>query len=209
MLIFIVRFSGNFNPGTAWMPNSSPRLKKSCMTWRRYLITAATVLVLGVGLLAVLALLNRHNQVVGFNQEIQYDDFAFSVLNLRKANTLNRSVSGEDGESAFYVVRMKIANHARRVNYTFKKSVVILVDDRGNEYHLSAAGQKAFESEPTYTGGCESDIPPGSSCLSDVVFQLPAAGKISHLRISEGGRLGDVADTIFYGNKVIKVSSDE
>ncbi len=175
------------------------------MTWKRYLITAATVLVLGLGLLSILALLNRHNQTVGLNQEIQYDDFAFSVLNVRKVNTSDRASSERNVGSEFYVVTMKIANHARRVNYTFNRAVAILVDDRGNEYHLSEVAEKALEAQPTRAGGCESEIPPGNSCLTDIAFELPAGAKVSHLRISEGGTLGDVADTIFYGKKIIKV----
>jgi hypothetical protein len=179
------------------------------MRWKRFLITTASIFVLGFGLLAVLALINRHSQVVGFNQEIQYDDFAFSVLNVRKANTANGNLPEQNGAAEFYVVTMKVANHARRVNYTFKKAAAILVDDRGNEYHLSEVGQQTFEREPTYLGGCESEIPPGGSCISDVVFQLPAGAKISHLRISEGGAVGDVADTIFYGKKMIRVDQGE
>jgi hypothetical protein len=160
-------------------------------------------------LLSILAVANRRNQIVGFNQEIQYDDFAFSVLNVRKANTLAADPSGQTAGTAFYVVTMKIANHARRVNYIFDKSVAILVDDRGNQYHVSEVGQKAVNEEPTRAGSCESEISPDSSCITDVVFQLPAGASVSHLRISEGGKLGDVADTIFYGKKMIKVTSDK
>lgn len=205
MLIFIVSFSGKFKPGTAWMPKSSLPPEKSCMTWKRYLITVATVLVLGLVSLSLLALLNRRNQTVGVNQEIQYDDFAFSVLNVKKAKLADGKLSGQNADGEFYVVTMKIANHARRVNYTFKKAVAILVDDRGNEYHLSEVGQKVLEAEPTQAGGCESEIPPGSDCITDIAFALPSGAKISYLRISEGGRVGDVADTIFYGKKIIKI----
>lgn len=175
------------------------------MNWKSYLITVVGVLIAG---LALLALLNRHNQAVGFNQEIQYDDFAFSALNVRKVDTSSPNSADQNSDAEIYVVTMKIANHARRVNYTFKKAAAILVDERGNEYHLSEAGQQAFEREPTYLGGCESEIPPGGSCITDVVFQLPAGAKISHLRFSEGGAVGDVADTIFYGKKMIKVDRD-
>jgi hypothetical protein len=185
MLIFIARFSGNFKPGTAWMPKLSPPPEKSCMSWKRYFTIAAAVLVSGLVLLSSLALANRRNQTGGFNQEIQYDDFAFPVLNVRNANTLAGDLSGQIAEDESYVVTLKIANHARRVNYSFNKSVAILVDDRGTQYHLCEVGQKAFGEEPTRASGCESDIPPDSSCITNLVFQLPAGAKISHLRISE------------------------
>jgi hypothetical protein len=41
----------------------------------------------------MLAALNRRDQNVGLNQEIQYDDFGFSVLGARKASALRKGDS--------------------------------------------------------------------------------------------------------------------
>jgi len=170
------------------------------MSLKRYATTTATLFLLGVLLVAILALLNRHNQTAGFNQEIQYDDFAFSVVGSKEVATLGSTMA----QGKFVVVTMKIANHARRVNYTFNKAVVILVDEDGKEYHISDRGQKALDAEPTHNGGCESEIPAGASCVTDVVFDVSKDVRVSHLRTSEGGSVGDVLDTIFYGRKIIK-----
>jgi hypothetical protein len=170
------------------------------MSLKRYATTTATLFLLGVFLVVVLALLNRRNQAVGYNQEIQYDDFAFSVVNAKPVSTIGNATA----QGRFIVVTMKIANHARRVNYTFNKAVAILVDEDGREYHLSDAGQKALEAGPTHNGGCESEIPAGASCVTDVVFEVPNDARLSHFRISEGGMVGDVLDTVFYGRKIIK-----
>jgi hypothetical protein len=191
------------------MSKSTPPSEKSAPgSLRRYALIAAGLLVFAVILLAVLALLNRKNQTVGLRQEIQYDDFAFSVLGAVKANSVGNYVSQHSTEGQFYVVTLKIANHAQRVNYSFDKSVAILVDESGREYHISGAGQKALDGETTKSGGCESEIPPGGSCISDLVFELPKEVRVSHLRVSGGGKAGDVLDTIFYGKKIIKVESE-
>lgn len=177
--------------------------------WKPYAITAAVLLVMAVVGLSILALLNRHNQVVGLNQEIQYDDFAFAVLGTVKANSVGSVTTQQSTDGQYYVVTMKVTNHAKRVNYRFPKNGAILVDEGGREYRVSAAGQRALEGETTKSGGCESEIPPGGSCITDLVFELPKEARISHLRISEGGAVGDVLDTIFYGRKIINVNSEK
>jgi hypothetical protein len=190
------------------MPKSTPPSEKLSGTkWKRYAIAVAGLLVFSVIILSVLALLNRQNQTVGMKQEIQYDDFAFSVLGAVKANSVGSYVSQHSTEGQFYVVTMKIANHAKRVNYSFDKSVAILVDESGKEYRISATGQKALDGETTKSVGCESEIPPGGSCITDLVFELPKDVQVSHLRVS-GGAAGDVLNTIFYGKKIIKVTSE-
>jgi hypothetical protein len=169
---------------------------------------AAALLLLAVILPAAFALLNRRNQTVGLKQEIQYDDFAYSVLGAVKTTSVGSYRSQHSAEGQFYVITMKVANHARRANYSFDKAVAILVDESGREYHISSAGQKALDGETTKSAACESEIPPGGSCISDLVFELPKDVRVSHLRVSGGGKAGDLLDTIFYGRKIIKVESE-
>jgi hypothetical protein len=176
--------------------------------WKTYATTATALLLVAMVLLAILILLNRQNQIVGLNQEIQYDDFAFSVLGTIKANAVGSYTSQQNTQGQFYIVTLKVTNHAKRVNYSFNKNAAILVDESGKEYHVSLAGQKALDGETTKSGGCESEIAPNASCVSDLVFELPFDARISHVRISEGSTAGDVLDTIFYGKKIIKVKGE-
>jgi hypothetical protein len=178
------------------------------MKRKRYAITAAALLLLTLALLSVFVVLNRHNQTVGLNQEVQYDDFAFSVLGTVKANAVGSYVSQQSTQGQFFVVTMKVTNYAKRANFSFDKAVAILVDETGKEYQISRAGQKALDGETTKSGGCESEIPPGASCVSDLVFELPKDARISHVKVSGGGTAGGVLDTIFYGKKIIKVESE-
>ncbi|MFY9570551.1 MAG: DUF4352 domain-containing protein [Blastocatellia bacterium] len=169
-------------------------------------VTVAIVAAIGISLLAMLAVLNRRDQSVGLNQEIQYDDFAFSVLGVRKASTLERGDSPV-ADRFYYVVTIRISNHAKRVNYTFKTTAAILVDDRGREFHLSTAGQHALES--TLINRCSEPIPAGASCITEIAFDLPAEARPSQLRISEGGAIGDILDVVFYGRKRIELAASQ
>ena len=47
------------------------------------------------------------------------------------ANTKN---SEAKAAGAFYVVTLKIANHAKRVDYKPKRASAILIDDKGREF---------------------------------------------------------------------------
>jgi hypothetical protein len=152
-----------------------------------------------VAFLASVAALNRKNQIVGLNQEIQYDDFAFSVLDVEK----KFSVGQKQAQGVYYLVVLKVANHARRIDYTFDPASAILVDDQGREFHLSTEGQSPPES--TQIRECDAPIPAGLSCVKLLVFDVPRDFRNPCLRISEGGVVGDVLDTIFYGTKRIQL----
>jgi Domain of unknown function (DUF4352) len=175
------------------------RTLQSCM------VTSAVIVGLCLVLLAILAALNRRNQAVGLNQEIQYDDFAFSVLGTRTATSLGTGESQANSVGAYYVVTMKVANHARRVDYTLDKAIAVLVDDEGREFHLSLDGQRALDSAREKRDECDAPLPAGASCVTEIVFELPAGARASYLRVSEGGPAGDILDTVFYGRKIIEL----
>jgi Domain of unknown function (DUF4352) len=167
-------------------------------------VTVGIVAAIGVSLLATLALLNRRDQFVGLNQEIQYDDFAFSVQDVRQTGALGNGEFKTKPQGLYYVVTLKIANHAKRVTYRFKYESAKLVDAGNREFRFSPAGQRALESA---TGKrCGDPIPAGRSCVTEVVFDLPADTELKQFRISEG-LVGDILNAIFYGKKRIELGS--
>ncbi|HEX8088229.1 MAG TPA: DUF4352 domain-containing protein [Blastocatellia bacterium] len=173
--------------------------------WKNIILTAAAAVGLCLALLGILAALNRRNQVVRLNQEIQYDDFAFSVLGARVATGMGAGESEANRGAAYYVVTMKVTNHARKVDYTLDKKVAILIDDSGREYHQSPGGQRALDSAREQKDECGEPIPAGASCTTEIVFELPPAARAARLRVSGGGPAGDILDTIFYGRKTIEL----
>jgi len=165
----------------------------------------AIVVLIGVSLLLIVAALNRRDEIVGLNQEIQYDDFAFSVLDVRKADTLGSGNSQTNALGVYYIVTVRIANHAKRVDYTFKRGSAILVDDRQREFFLSTSGQAGLETIESRQ--CNSPISAGAACVTEVVFDVPKDTRASQLRFSEGGLVGDILDVVFYGKKRIDIGS--
>src|SRR5207247_2767323 len=100
------------------------------------------------------------DQTVGLNQEIQYDDFAFSVQGVRKMRSLG-SGDPQNGAQSVYFVTLKIANHAKRVDFTFKRASAILVDDAGKEFHPSPSGQQSLDA--IHSNNCSGPIPAWAS----------------------------------------------
>lgn len=171
-------------------------------TYIRIAATVAIVAAIGILLVATLALLSRRSEVVGLSQEIQYDDFAFSVLSVRKSGT-SRQGDSQALNGVYYVVTIKIANHAKRVDYTFKRASAILVDDAGREFHMSDSGQQELHS--SRINKCDEPIPAGGSCTTEVVFKVPDNARPAQFRFSEGGSVGDILDFVFYGTKRIEL----
>jgi hypothetical protein len=107
------------------------------------------------------------------------------------------------------VLTLKIDNRARRLDYLFNEEIAVLVDERGREYRpvrldaISSAdpGQPAPER-------CDKPIPAGSSCTTNLTFELPADSRVSHLRISHGDNIGFLLDLVFYGKKRIALGAE-
>lgn len=169
--------------------------------------TIVIVAAIGISLMAMLALLNRRDQIVGLNQEIRYDDFAFSVLSVREASSLGSGEHQTNARGVYCIVTLKIANHAKRVDYRFKRSSPVLIDNTGRELRPSPVGQQALESAEG--ARCSEPIPAGSSCTTEVVFDVPSNSRVSTLRISEGGLAGDILEVIFFGKKRIELGTLE
>ena len=111
--------------------------------WRSLMFAFLIGIGLIFGVLATLAGLNRRDEVAGLRQEIQYDDFAFSVQAVRKSHTLGSSTA----KGIYYIVSLKVANHARRVNFEFKPASPVLISQDGRRYHVSSEPRRP--SNPT------------------------------------------------------------
>lgn len=177
------------------------------MNWKKVLSSLAALVIICIVLLGILALLNRHPQVVGLNQEIQYDDFAFAALGVRQAASVGNASEPRRARGVYAIITMKIANHARRVDFTFDKSTVILLDEQGNEYHWAAEVQGVYDATRSSGESCAAPIAAGASCITEVIFDVPATARMAQLRIS-GGALGDILDTIFSGKKRIALPAE-
>ncbi|MEK6300434.1 MAG: DUF4352 domain-containing protein [Acidobacteriota bacterium] len=169
------------------------------------LLTLAILAAIGLSLLALLVLVNKRDETVSLNYEIQYDDFAFSVQSVRQANEVGRAGATVKPRGDFYIVTLKISNHAKRVDYHYKRDCAVLIDQNGREYRHSSEGQSADEETLSPAELCSAPIPAGQSCETQVVFDVPTGVQVSQLRITFGA-LADIFDPVFSGRKRIALT---
>lgn len=178
------------------------------ITWKSLSIAITVLAGFGLVLLWLLGAQSKREMIVGLNQEIRFDDFAFSALGSRKAGTLGAADGQKSAEGLYYVITIKVANHAKRVDFQFDPSTAVLVDRAGKEYHVSARGQAALDSTRSQKDACAEALPAGASCITEIVFDVPADITNPHLKMSFGGKVGEFLDTIFYGKRKIALEPE-
>ena len=132
------------------------------------------------------------------------DDFALSVLRFAKP-TRRRGSSLIVPCGCLLHVKLKIANHAVRMDYKYRRDLTLIIDELGKEYPPSTEGQSALEATLSPAEVCAAPIPPGQSCVKEVVFDVPTDAQISELRIYFG-ELGDIVEPIISGRKRIALT---
>lgn len=156
-------------------------------------------------LVPVVVVVSRSEQLLGLNQPIQFDDFAFSVVGVRKAAALGQGEERRTAGGAFAVVAFKIDNKARRVSYRFNPGSLVLVDDQGRGHWLAADGQRALESESGRATPCTGPIPAGSACVVDLVFDVPADAHSLRLKFAYQSAVLQFLDHALYGKQAFHV----
>lgn len=177
------------------------------ITWKSLSIAVAVLAGFGLVLLWLLGAQSKRELVVGLNQEVKIDDFAFSALGARKAASLGNGAAQKPSEGVYYIITLKVANHAERVDFQFNPATAVFVDGAGKEYHVSAQGQAALDSTQTRKDACKDILPSGASCITELVFDVPADVSNPHMKMSFG-KIGDFLDSIFYGKRKIALEQE-
>ncbi len=159
---------------------------------RSVLLAASTiVLVVAVGLFFA----SRRERIVALGRPHRFDDFAFAVANVHRLDAIEGS---RPARGLFLVVRLGIRNEAKRVDYQFRPEAASIEDGDGRIYPLDAVAMRHRLASPASLGACDRPIPAGSSCTTDLVFDVPAGVRSPRLRLSSG-IVGDALDRILTG----------
>lgn len=126
-------------------------------------------------------------KVVPIGQAIRYDDFDFTVTSVRTS----RAIGKQNAAGVYYVVSLNVGNRALRVPYQFDPQMVALIDSAGREYYHNATATAALLGAAP--DPCASSLPPGASCTTDLVFDVPAGTRAPRLTLPGGAALGAFA----------------
>lgn len=114
------------------------------------------------------------------------DDFAFAAT--------GASPAGMSGGEQLYAVKIRVRNHARRVDYTFKPEEVAVYADGAKPLQLLSSGCWGSNT-----------LHPSDERLFVLLFKGSPKAKKLEVRFTFGGPLGTALESIFFGRKVLDV----
>lgn len=139
------------------------RFKQAGRLLARYGIGLATYL----GVVVIVALLSPQRIVVP-REDRCFDDWCIAVEDVTLTNEL-----GQAGHGVFYVITLRLSNHARGRDQRASSTAIHLLDDQGRSYDLSPLGQALWEAQHGPTAPLTSTIAVGQSLTTVQVFELP------------------------------------
>lgn len=161
---------------------------------RAWLVVVIFVL---AGAFAAYLWMNRPGRVVGRREAIQYDDFAYEVVDVKTQRLAGR---------AYTVVTLTVHNRAQRVDYQFHRDIVVIEAADRRRFTVSAEGQRALDGTRGGTDPCVAALPAGASCTTTLAFDLPPDLPDPRLLIRHGAWFGAIVDDLLVGRKEIRLA---
>src|SRR5437867_10063422 len=86
----------------------------------------------------------RQDKVAPRGQELLFDDFGFSVRDVRKSKTLGPPARAATARGTYWIVDLQVQNHAKRVAYRLDTHQAAIVDAQGRRFAESPEGESAL-----------------------------------------------------------------
>jgi hypothetical protein len=150
------------------------------------------IVLLAMLFLAMLA--NRRNQTLGVGETVQYDDFFFTV---EKADRMNQAPTPDlAADRDDYLVRLRIDNRAKRVDYQFRGERLVFADLTGNDSPIGPVAQRSASGE--FKAPEKIVLRAGESATVDFLYSLPRDHRDLRLRVTSGP-FGDLLQWLIAG----------
>lgn len=144
------------------------RRQRAVSLLRRCGVTFAIYL----GAVVVVSLLSRQ-RVLAIGEDWCFDDWCVAVDGVTLAPELGSTDHPVRAHGVFYVVRLRLSNHARGRPQRASSAAVHLLDGLGHRHDVSSKGQNAFEALNGPTSSLTSTVAVGQSLTTVRVFDLP------------------------------------
>ncbi len=142
--------------------------------------------------------LTRPEKIIGLGDKIRHDDFFYSVVNVKTLKKIGEGEKRVAARGTFYIVTLKVENHAIRVSHEWDISMAYVEDESGNKHLPFAEGQEAWDETQGVKNAARHITPHGASETADIVFDLPGDVKNPGLRIWKDVLMGDLFDGVAY-----------
>lgn len=112
-----------------------------------------------------------------------FDDWCVAVESVDTASVLEQGEQITKANGTFYVVTLRLSNHARGRAQRASSAAVYLRDDQQRRHDVSRQGQNAYEAEHGPTAPLTASLPLGQSLITVRVFDAPVNAHILGLTI--------------------------
>jgi Domain of unknown function (DUF4352) len=156
-------------------------------------IAAVGLLCVGVAYLCLYAFSVPH-VFVGLGVPIRQDDFTYTVTAVGKAKAVGKGSQAVRARGIFYLVTVRLDNHALRVPYEWDDRVAHVVDADGTAYGVAPQVQAQWSDghPPSHL------VPAGGHASFQLAFDIPQTATKPALAFSNGILMGDVFDLVAY-----------
>ena len=121
----------------------------------------------------VLVALSSRQRVFAIGEDRCFDDWCVAVVDVAVVPELGEGADVVAARGQFFVVTLRLSNHARGRPQRASSAAVRLIDHEGRAYELSRRGQSAFESVHGPASALTGTLSVGQSLDTVRVFDLP------------------------------------
>jgi hypothetical protein len=129
---------------------------------------------------------DRNEKPVPFDTDVCFDDWCATVEGVDTVKTLGIGPTEIRPKGIFFILHVKMSNHARGIAQKPSEPRIHIEDGDGNIWTFSAKGQRALES----TDGKQNDIGKrlelDESLVTKIVFEIPRNKRGLKAMIEEG-----------------------
>ncbi len=168
-------------------------VRSKALPSRRLVALVASTLVLVLAVTLFFA--GNRERIVPLGRPQRFDDFGFAVVNVHRLEAID-GLRPQRG--MFLVVRLGIRNQAKRVDYQFHPEMTFVEDAKGLRFPVSDEATRRRSEGPGGLPPCDRPIIAGSSCTTDLVFDVPASVRRPRFGLSSGA-VGDFLDRLLEG----------
>lgn len=173
---------------------------------RRLLLAILLVGIIGImGVAGTIVIVNpaapARARLLTYGDQVQLDDFGFTVL---QSETTPR-IGTQTAQGVFYVVTLKVSNHARRVSFRFDPATALVLDDAEQAHTPLPAARRAWFDAHGGNDPCARELLAGEACTTTLVYDLPADTHTPLFRMQFGGAFGELIDAMLYGNRAVRL----
>jgi hypothetical protein len=149
-------------------------------------IRTLAIVILTYSLLWTLFYFKSTNNPVQLGTDICFDDWCATVTKVEKLKSLGQENQSLNPHGQFFVLHIKMSNHARGISQKPSEPRVHIVDDQGHTYTFSKEGQNTLEILSGKQISIGERLELHQSLETLLVFDIPKEAKNLYALIEEG-----------------------